>query len=405
MTPLRRDPKSLTVLVLEDDALQRRFLVSMLRRIGVGQVLEAADGRAAIDVVSTEARAVDVALCDLRMEGMDGVEFIRQAARLRVRSFAIVSAVEDDVLASVERMATACGATMLGRMQKPVQEATLADLLLSPANARQGGPRAANAAPALDEIRLGLAQGEFEAFFQPKVCIRTGRIAGAEALARWRHPARGLLPPALFVEPLERAGLLDPLTDNMLTDALAFQARCAAAGLDLGVAINASPSCMQDTGFAGRLLALAAGSGVSTSKVTIEVTETAMAGDAPAMLETISRLRIHGFRVSIDDFGTGYATMQRLHHLPVTELKIDRSFVRGAARDSRKRALLGSMIRLARDLELQTVAEGVETSEEQALLSDLGCDLAQGFLHAKPMAPSDFLAWALGRDGLMTAAA
>ncbi|APV51450.1 hypothetical protein BWI17_18185 [Betaproteobacteria bacterium GR16-43] len=406
MNPSARATKDLCVVVLEDDPFQRKYMVEMVRRAGVRRIIESGEGSVAIDLIAEVSPEVDVAICDLHLDDMDGVEFIRRAYRLGVRDFIIVSSLGEDILASVERMVRSTGARVLGALSKPARAETIL-ALLGAAGVKQIPALAAQDAAAFsaEDILAGLDHGEFEAHFQPKVRFDSGHVVGAEALARWRHPELGMIAPGQFIPEMESSGLLDILTLRMLEQAFSFQAASQVRGYDLSMAVNASASNLQDARFPGLLVDLARKHGVPPNRMTIEVTETAVADDGVAMLETLSRLRIRGFGLSIDDFGTGYATLELLHNMPFTELKIDRSFVRGAAGVPRTRTLLAAMVEMARGLHLQTVAEGFEDETESRMLHAMGCDVGQGFYVARPMAPAAFTTWLQDRSRSVTLAA
>jgi EAL domain-containing protein (putative c-di-GMP-specific phosphodiesterase class I) len=239
----------------------------------------------------------------------------------------------------------------------------------------------------------GIARDEFEPYFQAKVELATGRVRGAESLARWHHPQQGIVLPVSFVRALEEASQIDALTMSLLAKAAAACKRWRAAGLDLSVSVNVSLVSLADTGLADRVLAVVSRHGVDPRHVTLEITETAAATHLGKVLENLSRLRMRGFGLSIDDYGTGYSSMQQLVRIPFTELKIDQSFVRNAPAQPSSRAMLEASLEMAGKLGIVAVAEGVESRSEMKLVTDLGCPLAQGYYIARPMASEDFLRW------------
>ncbi len=259
----------------------------------------------------------------------------------------------------------------------------------------RGAPRPTQIAPLLTagEVDEGLQRGEFEAFFQPTVEIKSGQAEGAEALARWRHPTKGLIYPDLFIPVVESSGLMDELTRKMTRDAASNCHAWREAGFDMTVSVNLSPGLLSDLSLADRMTALVKDSGLEARHVTFEITESTAASELGKELENLARLRMKGFGLSIDDFGTGHSSMERLTRIPFTELKIDQSFVKGASRHPSRRAVVESSLELARKLGIAAVAEGVDKRAEWDLLLGLGCTLAQGYFLAQPMEATAFGEW------------
>ena len=388
---------ALSYLVVEDHGFQRWLITNLLEGMGARHVYPVGDGRAALEVLERLGDAIDVVVSDLDMPGMDGMELIRLMAEKRHRaSLIVVSAHGKPLLGSVQAMAEEYGVNFLGVISKPLTaqkfEAALrsrqpADVAPDPA-ALSFDPR---------QIEAGLRANEFVAFFHPKVEMRTGTLRGAEALVRWRRPYQGIVAPQAFIHTVEASGLVDVLTRRMARAAMVCCRAWHEAGLDLGVSVNLSPLSLSDVGLAEEMRALAEELSLDPRYVTFEITESAAARDLGRKLENLTRLRIAGFGLSIDDFGTGYSSMQRLSRIPFTELKIDQSFVKNAGRDPASRALVESSVELARKLDIEAVAEGVESREQWDALLGLGCPMAQGYFIGEPVESDEFLAWALAR--------
>lgn len=202
------------------------------------------------------------------------------------------------------------------------------------------------------------------------------------------------MPPLRFVRALEQAGRIPELTRYVLDSAARHGAELARAGLDLKLSINVSMLDLADIGAADRFADIVREAGVEPRQMTLEITESCVATELARALNVLSRLRLKGFGLAIDDYGTGYSSLQQLSQIPFTELKIDQSFVRQCDTDARRRAIVESSLDLARRLKLQTVAEGVESRGEWALLRGSGCDRAQGWFVAPAMPADAFLNWA-----------
>jgi EAL domain-containing protein (putative c-di-GMP-specific phosphodiesterase class I)/DNA-binding NarL/FixJ family response regulator len=389
----------LRFLVVEDQGFQRWVVGHALEQLGAKTVFSAADGQTALEIFKSVEPPVDIVITDLNMPGMDGMEFIRHVGDFGIPVALIVATDQErSLLTSVETMARAYGVHLLEGIKKPV---TAKKLALAISRYHPPGDRAVRVAPAaeqnfrLDEITRAIENGEFEPFFQPKVELASGRVQGAEALARWRHPVHGIVNPEAFIPALETSWQIDALTIAMLRKALACCQTWRVAGVEATVSINLSLTSLTDVTLADRLMETVRESRLEPRHVVFEVTETAAASDLGKVLENLSRLRMNGFGLSIDDYGTGYSSMQQLTRIPFTELKIDQSFVRNAPGKDSSRAMLESGFEMAKKLGIVALAEGVENKEEMTLLRDLGCDLVQGHYIAAPMKASDFLRWAV----------
>jgi len=251
------------------------------------------------------------------------------------------------------------------------------------------------------ELRAGIAAGELELHVQPQIAAAGGELVAVEALVRWRHPRRGLLMPDAFLPAVEHTSVMRLLTERVIADAL----DCAVAwrdseGLTLPVAVNVSAANLLDPGFTDTVAAQLRRTGADPSLLRVEVTENAVMTDVDRATAVLERLRALGVELALDDFGTGYSSLQRLKLLPVDELKIDRSFVKGMEDDHRDAAIVQAAVDLGRRLGLRVVAEGVETASMREHLADQGCDVLQGYHIARPLPPAELGAWIAGRTPL-----
>ena len=245
----------------------------------------------------------------------------------------------------------------------------------------------------LEEIWRGIEDDEFIPHFQPKVRLQGMQLAGVEALIRWKHPQRGVIPAGAFLPLIADNFLFDELTTLMLEKSVAQCRRWLDHGLDIPVSVNLSPDLLLDEDIPARIEAKVRQHGLTPHKLTIEVPEAALAHDIGHALETLVHLRVKGFGLAIDDFGTGHCDRMQLERIPASELKIDRKMLTGAARRPSVRAMLQQSVDLARDLNLKSVAEGIENQEEWDLVNELGCDMAQGYFIARPMAGEALAEW------------
>lgn len=250
----------------------------------------------------------------------------------------------------------------------------------------------------LGDLRRAISANELELHFQPKVLLQTGTVSGCEALVRWRHPTKGLIPPNDFIVYAERTGMICALTSCVLEAAFRQQRRWQDGGTVLDMAINISAADLADSAFADSVVALLSKSGVDPVRIVLEVTESGVMKDLQNTRRVMEELRVLGIRFSIDDFGTGYSSLAHLRSLPVDEIKIDRSFVKELDRENADDVILRSTIELGHAMNLKVVAEGVETQFAMQALARFGCDLVQGYFISKPLPEPTFDHWLTNRS-------
>ncbi|SIN27337.1 putative bifunctional diguanylate cyclase/phosphodiesterase [Micromonospora cremea] len=242
------------------------------------------------------------------------------------------------------------------------------------------------------ELPRAVADHEFVVNFQPIVDLGTGEVTSAEALARWHHPHHGMIDPLRFLEAVERSGLLPAFAEAILDQALIAAAGWRDAGFDVPVAVNVSPRSLLDARFPGSVLARLRAHDLPPDRLVLELTETLTLSQLDVVDRVLSRLRDEGVRLALDDFGTGYSSLSLLSRIPVHELKIDRSFVTTMESSAEAAAVIRSTLDLGRSLNLDVVAEGVESEPQRRALWELGCTAGQGHLFARPMPAGTLLA-------------
>ncbi len=387
---------ALRVLVLEDHAFQRSIAVRMLEQLGCAAVYEAADGEQALALLK-KFGPVDIALCDLQMDGMDGVEFIqRVGASRQVGSIIISSSMSADLRRAVRQLVSLLGLEFLGDIEKPLHAEALEALLKKQLRAQSPASQPLGAVPKIateGQVRQAMAQQQLEAWYQPKLNLLSGAVCGVEVLARWVHPTRGVLSPAVFMPTLERFGLLDHWLSVQMEQALTLQAQASRRGFALNMAFNLNAVQLANRELTRNIKQILGRHAVAGANVTFEVTESGLLEAPNNSLESLVRLRMMGCRLSIDDFGAGFSSMQRLCQLPFNEIKLDSEFVRGLAREPRCLAVISSTLALGQSLGMSVVIEGIETAEQHSELVSLGCILGQGYWYARPMSGTDLLQW------------
>ncbi len=352
---------------------------------------------------------------DLMMPGMDGVQVLARMAELKVgAAIVITSGLGGRILESAQRAGIEHGLDIAGILGKPFSAAQLHQLL---------EPRGSSAAPArasapsyqIDRQSLETALAERALFvaYQPKLNCRTRQVVGFEALARWRHPHWGMVPPDRFIVAAESFGLMRGVTEQVIGHALDWVAAARARlcdqhpeGLvhpDCSLSINLSATILEHEDVLDGLVARCAALGVPPGDLILELTETSAMTDALSSLGLLTRLRVRGFQLSIDDFGTGYSSMSQLARLPFSEIKVDKSFVMAVTTSREARAVVKSVVDLGRTMGMTTIAEGVEDEATLDYLCDIDCDLAQGYLFSRPLPGPEIEAWLAARDPGRTA--
>ncbi|MFL6659586.1 MAG: EAL domain-containing protein [Massilia sp.] len=389
------DIAHLHFLVAEGDGALRKTLAAMLGALGATQITEVADGNAALRCCQENHNPpVQLAIIDIGVAGLDGLELIRNLAAMNSRArVIIIGALENNLLFTIETMAQAYGLELLGTLAKPVQEQALRELIAhyvppAPPSVRPVRPRFSFA-----EIGVGLQERQFEPYFQPRIVLETGHIKGLEVFARWIHPEHGVLGPSSFIDALEENDRIDFLDWCMIEKAVEHCRAFQDQSLPVEISINVAPETLAHPAFMQQISACLQRHGVLPNYLTFEMPESSVLTNDPSFLERLVRLRMVGYGLAIDDYGTGRSNLQLLARVPFTELKIDRSFVDGASRRRALGTVLSSCLGLAKSLDRESCAVGVETRQDWDFLQGLGCTYAQGYHIARPMPAHAFPGW------------
>ena len=377
------------VLVVEDHDFQRRTALMLLRRLGVGTLLEASDGAAALSLLE-EVSPPDVIICDLDMPGMDGVEFIRHVARRGLASaVAIVSGLDRVLVETVRAVAEGYGLQVLGAVEKPLTIRVLNHLLAAyqrstPVPLAQGALRLSAA-----EIADGLADERIIADLQPIADLSTGRITAAEVIPRWRDLA-GAVHAASFAAALEVSEITERLTACLVGLTRTSARELNEAGVPLEIALKIPHSRLADADLTDRLADAAEAPGAETGPMTLAIGVSALPGDAAVTLDVLARLRLKGFRLWLDDAGTD----TEFDGLPVTGVRFAGSVVASAIAEPSAASALQDAVERARESGLMAIGSGCARAAEFALLLEIGASHAQGGFVAGAMAVSELAAWA-----------
>ena len=388
------DPAALRFLVVEDHAFQRTVLVEMLRDLGARHISEAANGRAALQLLEEQPPTSEplILVCDLDLPEMDGIELLREVAgRKLAQGTILVSARERELAGSVAAMVRASGLTLVGNLRKPISREKLKIALAR--KLPPSGPPFATADLSPAALRRALETDAIRSVFQPKVDMATGALEAVEVLARMRGEA-GPVAPSTFIPAMARHGLLTDLLFRSIDHACTALAAWKAQGLAPRACINVSMDSLLDPGVVDRIVRVIAAHRVPPPQLAFEITETEVMADPTRVLSALSRLRLKGFDLAIDDFGRGYSSLQQLIDIPFTMLKVDQTFISRCTASSHIRRIVQSIIRLTHDLGRQVVAEGVEDRDTWFFLRHERCDEAQGYFIAPPLEAAQLRTWA-----------
>lgn len=328
-----------------------------------------------------------VVVLDLMMPGVDGIQVLRYLSDQNcVSDVILISGYDKKVLKVAEQLAKTLGLNVRASIQKPINLEALQQLLAMPIGVHDAAAGMAGAAAFPDQksVAEALADDQLRVHYQPQFHIRTRELAGVEALVRWQHPRRSLLPASAFIRAFESSGLIDELTWMVVRKVVDDKRKWSADIARVPVSVNLSALSLRNLSLPERLLAFVEENGGKASEFVLEITESGLVQELHTALDILARLRLKGFSLSIDDFGTGYAMMQQLQRVPARELKLDMAFVQSMLIDESADVIVRKTIELAHDLDLLVVAEGVETAEQLDRLSEYGCDIAQGYFLGRP---------------------
>lgn len=385
-----------TIYLLDDEAALVALETEMAELAGfsVQGYTRASDFFA--DVIVPEPGSLMV--LDLQMPEMDGIEVMRRLAKTpSPPALILVSGHDVSVLASAEKLCRAHGLEVIASLSKPVSYKYLLQLF------EQHDPVASQRwhdeshlkeeGFTVSDLLQAIRAEQLVLYFQPQIEIKTGKVVGVEALVRWYHPEKGLIGLEHLISLAEKSGVISELTHWVIDTAVNQEHAWRNAGLTMSVSVNISAADITSLMLPEQIARLLEANKLDPTRLTLEITESALIGELVTSLDILTRLRLKGIQLSIDDFGTGYSSLSQLHRIPFNELKIDRSFVSNMTTDKEALAIVKTCILLGHELNMSIVAEGVEAKAHLDLLKQMGCDYAQGYHVAAPMPGDDLIEW------------
>lgn len=332
---------------------------------------------------------IDVIVLDIHMPQMDGIEVIRDLAERHCQAaFILISGFDNSVLHSAQELAIEQRLDFKGALTKPFRISKLRQILTPLIEKQPRAPKvqALTGKPfSAAEISAALSSRQFVAHFQPQIALTDKAVVGLEILCRWYHPEKGLILPAEFIPLAEKFDLITPITWFILTQAIVQTKPWREQNPEMQLSINMSASMFSTLDLPEKMSALMQQYDMSPNNLVIEVTESIIMDEQVKALDSLTRLRLKGFKISIDDFGTGYSSMMQLHRIPFSEIKIDQSFILKMQHDPEAQAIAETVIMLGHKLGLTVVAEGIEDNATLSQLKVLNCEVGQGYHFARPM--------------------
>ena len=375
------------LLVIDDEPLVAALIGRIARRAGFDVIVTSDPTDFRQRVRSWRPAMISL---DLGMPEADGVELLRHLADERVTAqIMIISGFDERVLTAAGRLGMARGLNMAGVLRKPVQIEDLRELLR----------KVDHDVSEITALRLeeGLDAGELYLEYQPKIDLKTMQPIGVEALARWKHPQLGNVPPMKFIPVAEEGEFIHRFTEWVLREVIRQREAWSADRLSLSIGVNLSARNIEDRDLTGLLALPGRREPVEPRHLILELTESAAMRDVDRASQLLTRLRLRGYGLSIDDFGTGYSSLLQLRRLPFSEVKIDKSFVIDCTTSKDNAAIIHAIIDLSHRLGLKVVAEGIETQDALDLLVAAGCDAAQGYFISRPIRAEQIPAWVEAR--------
>lgn len=341
------------------------------------------------EIELSKIRSQDILFTDLFMPEIDGIELLRRLVSAQVPSeLVLMSGTDAKVLHSAHLLAIEHGLRVLGKLTKPFRGRDVRALL------EAGSLQQKTAQPRVvineSTIREALDNRRFVVYYQPKVRLKDHRTVGAEALVRLQTAEGDIIPPSDFIPLAEELGMIDEITWQVLDQSADVVKEIMQDHEDFNMAINICARTLDDIDFPDRLCQYLDERQLPHHMLSLEVTESALAKEYSHSLDVLSRLRLRGIDLALDDFGTGFSMLQQLRDMPFTEMKIDRSFVKDMSTGVSQKIVL-RCVEMAHDLDMKTTAEGIEDAGTETLLINMGCDIGQGYLYARPQPRSIFM--------------
>ncbi len=344
----------------------------------------------------------DVIFLDIKMPKMDGIEILRQLSKKNCQAkLILISGFDSQVLHSTSMLANEIGLNVVAKIAKPANPQQIRKILTSIINSQGAAlPIKETISPTTsypvflrEDIEEAMISQQFILFYQPQIDLQTNKLIGIEALVRWQHPTYGLIPPNNFIGLIQKYQLMEELTNTVIMMAVEQEKTLKSFGYNIIISVNVSASNVTSLTLPEKLEELINHAQINPSMICLEVTESELMGELISSIDTLTRMRLKGFKLSIDDFGTGYSSLLQLYRIPFNELKIDQSFIKNLRVNPESKIIVDTCITLAHKLGMTVVAEGIEDQETLILLQSMGCDVGQGYYISRPQSVANIILW------------
>ncbi len=388
------------VYLLDDDEDMLSLVHDMIESVGL-TCSPFSQGKVFFEQV-TDFEENSLMVLDLHMPEMDGIEVMRRLAAMKnPPSLILMSGHDIGVLHSAQKLGHVHNLNIISTITKPVylkdfQQTLLkhySQVAIDKSKKIKHSMNSDDNDISPNELLEAIHKRQLVLFYQPQIHILNGGCYACEALVRWHHPTKGLVFPDKFIDMAEANGWMGILTNEVLRQAVEQEHIWSQKGYKIRISVNVSADNITSLSLPEQISALLAENKITPSMLTLEVTESALMGELVTSLDILTRLRLKGLGLSIDDFGTGYSSLSQLHKIPFSELKVDQSFVLSMLEDEEAKAIVKTCIVLGHELNMEVVAEGVETKAHFELLKTMGCDIAQGYYFSKAVPPNEMEAF------------
>lgn len=387
-----KDFNWLTVLLVDDSPAILQYVSTVLERnYNISNVFNATSAAEALQILRQSER-INLLFIDLNMPNIDGIQLLNLIQKHGYTGYLVImSGISTRIISSVELLAKKYQLNYIGTLLKPIDETDFESLFTKIGVSRN--QEHSNESLKTYEIIRALKNDDIEVFYQPQVELSTRKFFGLEALCRIHHPRLGIISPDRFIGKAEESELIVHITWVVIKKAIADWQKLHQMGINIELSVNASPTALQQPEFADIIFSLLDQANMPAKNLCIEITENILADNQIQELMNVNRLNMRGVSLALDDFGKENSTVDRLQKLPLTYLKIDKSYFTDLRESIGQLSIISTSISLAHELHLKTIAEGIEDREILKMATEMGCDYGQGYHIGRPMKAKDILPW------------
>jgi len=382
----------LHVLLVDDSPTILKYVNQVLEQSYNIRHIHAATSAPEAMQLLRQSNQINLLFLDLNMPNVDGIQLLSQISELDYKGYVVImSGVSTQIISSVESLAKTYGLNYIGTLLKPIHELDFQYIIDKVGSSRQ--KNSSTESLKVYEIIRAIKNNDIEVLYQPQVDLVTRSFIGVEALCRMNHPRLGMVSPDRFIDKAEESELIIHITLAVLKKSMADWKRWQQAGLTIKLSVNVSPIALQQVEFADTLFMLLNDYGMPANRLCLEITEGVLANNHAQELMNLNRLNMRGVELALDDFGQKHSTIERLQNLPLTYLKLDKSYFIDNKDCMNQLALINTSLSVAKDLNIKTIAEGVEDNAVMSLVTEMGCDFGQGYYIGCPMPAKKLYNW------------